>query len=121
MANNYGLNYNKEWILDPSEQADKGTRNVCPKLNLEEFSAVVAADKLFICKIQHICTLIKVEALVGLLGAGSLEIIDKDGNATGVAVGDVIDGAIEGGYDLVLTADGATSAALKVLVTFLMD
>jgi len=121
MANNYGLNYNKEWQLDPAEQADKGTRNVCPKINLEEFSGVVAADVLYICKIQHIVRFVKIEALVGLLGAGALELIDKDGNVSAVAAGDLIDGAIEGGYDLVLTADGTTSAALKVLVTFLMD
>ena len=103
MANVYGANYEKEWIKDPSEQADKGTRNACYRVNFEEFTGAAAADKLFICKIQHIVRFVKIESLVGVLGSGSLEIVDKDGNATAVVVGDLIDGAIEGGYDLILS------------------
>ena len=85
------------------------------------FSGVAAADKLYICKIQHFSVFLGLEALVGTLGAGAVEAIDKDGNATVLAVGDEVDGQIEGGLDIVLTADGATSASVKLLAKFLMD
>lgn len=121
MADVYGSNYEKEWILDPSEQAAKGSRNAHLKYQLEDFSGVAAADKLYICKIQHFSVFLGLESLVGALGAGAVEAIDKDGNATAIAVGDEVDGQIEGGLDIVLTADGATSATLKLVAKFLMD
>jgi len=36
MAVIYGVNYEKEWVKDPAEQAAKGTRNAHIKCQLEE-------------------------------------------------------------------------------------
>jgi len=121
MANIYGDNYAKEWISDPSEQADKASRNACVKSFYEEASGISAADEIFICKIQHLVRFISLEAVVGALGAGALNVVDNAGNSTAVTAGDLIDGQIEGGLDLILTADGATSAALSALVKVLLD
>lgn len=121
MANVYGENYTKEWINDPAEQADKGTSNVTLKGFYEEITGIADTDSVFICKIQHRVRFLELESIVGALGAGALRVIDKDGNATAVAAGDLIDGAIEGGLDLVLTADGTTAATLKVFVRLLQD
>lgn len=121
MANIFGSNYEKEWVLDPSEQADKGSRNSHEKCQLESASGIAAADVVYLYKLQQKATLTSVSALVGTLGAGGLEAIDQDGNSTSISVGDEIDGQVEGGLDIVLIADGATSASLKVLLKFLMD
>jgi hypothetical protein len=121
MADLYGSNYNKEWIADPSEAADKGSQNAKINCFLDEVTGIAATDKLYLCKIQTLATFLGLEALVGTIGAGALEAIDKDGNATAINTGDLLDGGIEGGLDIVLTADGATSATLKVLVKTLKD
>jgi len=121
MAKVYGENYAKEWVNEPAEQADKGTRNCNIKASYEKAVGLVNTSEFLICKIQHIVRFVELEILVGTRGAGDLEIIDKDGNATAVTSGMLIDGAIEGGYDLVLTADAATTGTLEVLAKFLMD
>lgn len=121
MADVYGVNYEKEWINDPAEQAAKGTRNAHIKHQLESASGIGAADKVYLCRLQADAVYLGVEALVGTLGAGGVEAIDQDGNATTLTIGDEVNGQVEGGLDIVLTADGATSATIKVLVKFLMD
>jgi hypothetical protein len=121
MADVFGVNYEKEWINDPAEQADKGSRNASEKCQLEKLSGINDTDKLYLYKLQNIAVLTDISALVGALGAGDLEAIDQDGNATVIEIGDEIDGQIEGGLDIVLTADGATSSELTVLLKFLMD
>lgn len=121
MANIYGSNYQKEWINDPSEQASKGTRNAHLKCQLEDASGISAGDLVYLFKLQAKAVLVEASALVGTLGAGGLQVIDKDGNASAVAVGDELDGQVEGGLDVVLVADAGTSASVKVLVKLLMD
>lgn len=122
MANVYGSNYQKEWISDPSEQADKGTQNARIVCFYDEAAPVAAADVVYICKIQHQARLLSVEDTLGAaLGAGGLQLLDKDGNSSAVVAGDLIDGQVEGGLDLVLIADGATAPSLNLLAKFLMD
>jgi hypothetical protein len=122
MANVYGSNYQKEWINEPSEQADKGSSNASIKCFYDEAAGVAAADLVYICKIQHSVRLLSVTDVAGAaLGAGGLTVVDKDGNSTAVSAGDSIDGQVDGGLDLILTADGATAANLKLLAQFLMD
>jgi len=121
MAVIYGVNYEKEWVKDPAEQAAKGTRNAHIKCQLEEVVGISAADEVYLCKLQVDATYLGSEDLVGASGAGGISAIDKDGNSVAVAVGDVLNGQIEGGLDIVLLADGATSASVKVLLKFLMD
>lgn len=121
MADVYGVNYEKEWVNDPAEQAAKGTRNAHIKNQYEELSGVAAADVLYLCKLQEKARFLGLEALNCALGAGDVKAIDKDGNETVLAAGDEVDGQVEGGLDIVLVADGATDAALKLLVRFLKD
>lgn len=122
MADIYGVNYEKEWVLDPSEQAAKGTRNAHLKCQLEEASGISAGDDVYLCKIQADAILVEVSEIAGAaLGAGGLKVKDKDGNETVVVAGDSINGQVDGGLDLILVADGATAASLKVLVKLLMD
>lgn len=121
MANLYGVNYEKEWVLDPAEQAAKGTRNASMRIQLEEVDGIAAADVLYLHRLQNKATFLGLESLVGALGAGAVKAIDKDGNETVLAVGDEVDGQVDGGLDIVLVADGATAATIKVLVKFLMD
>lgn len=121
MATVYGENYQKEWIDDPARQAEKGSRNARTINQYEEASGIVSGDEVVLCKIQYRARFLGVESLVGALGAGGVAAVDKDGNSTALAAGDLLDGHIDGGLDIVLTADGATAAAIKVLVKFLMD
>ena len=121
MADIFGSNYEKEWVLDPAEQAVKGSRNAHIKCQLEEASGIAAADVIYLHKLQNKAVFLGIDSLVGALGAGGLSAIDKDGNSSAVAVGDELDGQIEGGLDIVLTADGATAASIKVLLKYLMD
>ena len=121
MADIYGSNYEKEWVLDPSEQAAKGSRNAHIKCQLEEASGIAAADEVYLHKLQNKAVFLGLEDLVGASGAGGLTAVDKDGNSVAIAVGDELDGQIDGGLDIILTADGATSASIKVLLKFLMD
>jgi hypothetical protein len=116
-----GSNYEKEWVLDPAEQADKGTRASYVRSYYDDFTGVAAADELYICRLQNDARLVSIESLSGTLGAGALNAIDKDGNATPIVAGDLVNGQVEGGLDIVLTADGATSADLDILVRWLMD
>lgn len=121
MANKYGTEYTKEWINDPAEQADKGTRNAHIKAFYETFPTVANTDVLYICKLQHRAYFLGLESLDGALGSGDVKVIDKDGDETTIVPGDLVDGQVEGGLDLVLIADGTTAASLKLLAKFLMD
>lgn len=116
MANKYGLNYNLEWIVDPSQKAAKGTRTAAPKYFYEEFTGVASGDVLFIFKLQTKGRFLGLDSLVGALGAGAV----KAGGVT-IAVGDLVDGTVAGGLDITLTADGTTAAAPKLVAKFLMD
>jgi len=121
MALKYGVNFEKECILDPSEQADKGTQNAHIKCVYDEASSVANGDEVVLFKLQHYARFVSIQALDGALGAGDLKAVDKDGNETVIAAGDLINGQIEGGLNIVLEADALTSASLKVLIQFLMD
>jgi len=81
-----GSNYEKEWVLDPSEQADKGTRASYVRSYYDQFTGVAAADELYILKLQNDARFKGIEALVGALGAGALEARDKDGNVKATLV-----------------------------------
>lgn len=121
MAVVYGDNYEKEWINDPSEKADKGTRNASIKCQFDSFAGVANGDDLYIFKLENKAKFLGKSALVGTLGAGDLKSIDKDGNETVIAVGDDLDGQVEGGLIIALEADAGTSASVDVLLQFLMD
>jgi len=121
MADIFGSNYQLEWVNDPAEQAAKGSRNAHIKCQLDDASGIAAADVVYLHKLQNKAVFLGSEALVGTLGAGGFEAIDQDGNSTPIAVGDELDGQVEGGLDIVLIADGATSASVKVLLKYLMD
>ena len=121
MANKYGVNYTKEFIQEPSEKAAKATRNAPIKCNFEEVTGVASGDEVFLCKLNHKAIFLGLESIVGALGAGDVKIVDKAGNETVIAKGDLVNGQVEGGVSVVLVADGTTAASLKVLVKFLMD
>ena len=115
MANKYDAGYTKEWINDPAEQADAGTQKNKITATLAEFPVVASADVLYIEKLQHKGYFLGLESLVGALGAGAVQAIDKDANVTVLAKGDIVNGQIEGGLNIVLVADGASAAAIKLL------
>lgn len=115
-----GVSYQKEWVNDPSEQADKGTTNARTVNVYEEASGIASGDVVKLYKLQHGARFIGVEALVGTLGA-SLRATDKNGASVALVAGDFVDGQVEGGLDIELLAAGPTSASLKVLIKFLMD
>lgn len=121
MANVYGVNYQKEWRNEPSQKAAKGVRNAAIKANYEEFTGVASADVLYICKFHTNVKFLGLEGVTGTIGAGAVKVISPDGSEVTLAKGDTINGQVEGGVDLVLVADGTTSAALKVLAKFLAD
>lgn len=122
MADVYGSNYQKEWVDEPAVQADPGTRNARILCFYDEFTGIADTNDVHICKIQNKARFIGIEALDGgTLGDGALNAVDKDGNATAISEGDMLDGEVDGGLKIVQVADATTSAALKLIVKFLMD
>lgn len=122
MANNLGVNYTKEWSDEPSQKAAKATRNAALKYFVDDFSAVADTNKCYICKLEGVSGIfLGIDALVGTKGAGAAQAIDKDGNVTALAVGDTVDGKVDGGLIIAQVADATSSATLMLAAKFLLD
>lgn len=106
MANIYGDNYNKEFILDPSQPANIGEYGGKKKVMFDRFSGAAGGDDVYFGKLPIGALVLNISHI----GGGTAPVFS-------VAVGDKV--SVE--TDLICTLDGDAAASGLIFCEYILD